>query len=83
MLLSDALPILENMGLKVLSEEPHEIRTADGGTYSLHDFRLRPLTADGIDVDELREAFQDAVRRRVDRRGWRTTASTGWSCWPG
>ena len=59
-LLSDALPILENMGLKVLSEQPHEIRTADGGTYYLHDFQLRPLTPDGIDVDELREVFADA-----------------------
>ncbi len=59
-LLSEALPILENMGLKVLSEQPHEIRTADGGTYYLHDFQLRPLTPDGIDVDELREVFADA-----------------------
>ena len=29
-LLSDALPVLENMGLKVLSEEPSQIRARDG-----------------------------------------------------
>ena len=41
-LLSDALPVLENMGLKVLSEEPSEIGAADGHRYWLHDFGARP-----------------------------------------
>ena len=35
--------MLENMGLKVLSEEPSEIDAADGRRYWLHDFGLQPI----------------------------------------
>ena len=58
-LLSDALPILENMGLKVLSEEQSTIRPPDGQTYSLHDFGLQPVVGGAIAVERVRESFQD------------------------
>ncbi|MFO1071621.1 MAG: NAD-glutamate dehydrogenase [Geminicoccaceae bacterium] len=58
-LLSDALPILENMGLKVLSEEQSTIRAADGPSYSLHDFGLEPVVGAAISVERVREQFQD------------------------
>ena len=58
-LLSDALPILENMGLQVLSEEPSQIKARDGRLYWLHDFGLRPTDGGAVDVDAAREHFQD------------------------
>ncbi|HEX6011563.1 MAG TPA: hypothetical protein VFY87_07130, partial [Geminicoccaceae bacterium] len=60
LLLSDVLPVLENMGLKVLTEEPSLIRARDGRLYSLHDFGLSPVVGDAVvDVDAVREHFQD------------------------
>ncbi|HEX8375339.1 MAG TPA: hypothetical protein VF606_09180, partial [Geminicoccaceae bacterium] len=61
-LLSDALPILENMGLKVLGEGSHEFHARDGGQFFLHDFELRPQAGGGrdavaVDVDALRDSF--------------------------
>jgi glutamate dehydrogenase len=67
-LLSDALPVLENMGLQVLSEESHQIRAGDGRTYSMHDFGLRPLVGERVELDEVRSAFQDAFGRVWDDR---------------
>ena len=59
-LLSDALPILENMGLQVLGEEPSEVRAEAGQLYSIHDFGLRPVVGGaGIAVERVREHFQD------------------------
>ncbi len=58
-MLSDALPVLENMGLKVLSEEPSEIQAADGRCYWLHDFGLQPVSSGPVNVDAVRESFQD------------------------
>ena len=58
-LLSDALPVLENMGLKVLSEEPSEIDAADGRRYWLHDFGLQPIVGGPVEVETVRESFQD------------------------
>ena len=56
-LLSDALPILENMGLRVLAEEPHALRTKDGRLFSIHDFSLEPVVAESVDVDRVRAEF--------------------------
>lgn len=38
--LSDALPILENMGVRVLAERPYALRRQDKTTYWLHDFDI-------------------------------------------
>ncbi|MDX6752311.1 NAD-glutamate dehydrogenase [Geminicoccaceae bacterium 1502E] len=59
-LLSDALPILENMGVKVLSEEPTHLRSGEGRAFSIHDFGMQPLLASPVGVDEVRTKFQDA-----------------------
>ena len=61
-LLSDALPILENMGLKVLSEEPSQIRSVDDRLFSVHDFGLQPTVGGPVDVDAVRESFHDLFR---------------------
>ena len=58
-LLSDVLPILENMGLQVLTEEGHTIRLPDGGWFAMHDFALRPLVGDAVELDRIRIPFQE------------------------
>ena len=36
--LSDVMPILENLGLRVLGEFPYKLRRADGREFWIHDF---------------------------------------------
>ncbi len=67
-LLSDVLPILENMGLQVLTEEGHTIRLPDGGWFAMHDFALRPLVGGAVDLDRIRLSFQDVFAQVWDER---------------
>lgn len=60
--LSDVMPILENMGLKAVSELPYEIKPA-GGKASLwiHDFLLEtPKDSATIDIPAVKENFETA-----------------------
>ena len=61
-LLSDALPVLEHMGLRVLTEEPSQIRSTDGRLFSVHDFGLQPTVVGPVDVDAVRKSFHDLFR---------------------
>ena len=60
--LSDALPMMENMGLRVLTEHPYEIPLDDsrlgGETVHIQDFEVR--TAVDVDVVAVGRAFEDA-----------------------
>ncbi|WP_363800902.1 NAD-glutamate dehydrogenase domain-containing protein [Lysobacter firmicutimachus] len=56
--LSDALPMMENMGLRVISEHPYRL-TVDGQPVYIQDFEVETTTQD-IDVDRLDETFEDA-----------------------
>lgn len=56
--LSDALPILESMGLRVLHEEPFQLTNSDGRQFAIHDFGMQPTKGGGIDTDAVRPAFQ-------------------------
>ena len=58
--LSDVLPVLENMGLRVIQEQPYEFVTARGERFWLHDFRVQPIEALDLDIAQVRGAFQDA-----------------------
>jgi glutamate dehydrogenase len=62
--LSDVLPTLEHMGLRVLSENPFQIQPAgETGSVWLHDFHME--TADGaeIDLSNVREVFHESYSR--------------------
>ena len=62
--LSDSLPMLEHMGVKVQDEHPHRIAPAGIPPIAMHDFGLvttRPETE--IDVDALHQVFEDAFGR--------------------
>ena len=59
--LSDILPMIENMGLKALSEIPYAITPADGDAVWIHEFvttLARPMTGD---LAARRGDFQDAL----------------------
>jgi len=61
--LSDALPILENMGLRVISEQPYRICTSEKRCVWINDFSMEVLQKNEIDVDELRDKFQTAFSK--------------------
>jgi glutamate dehydrogenase len=42
--LSDVLPILENLGLRVVAEEPFRIESVDGAAVWIHEFQLAGVT---------------------------------------
>jgi glutamate dehydrogenase len=58
--LSDAVPMLEAMGVEVVEERPYEIRRAEGTPVWIHDFGL--FFEDGADLElgGVREVFQEA-----------------------
>jgi glutamate dehydrogenase len=61
--LSDVLPVLENMGLRVLHEQPYQFVTTSAATFWLHDFRVQPIEASDLDPDLIGADFQDAFAR--------------------
>ncbi|MCB2102575.1 MAG: NAD-glutamate dehydrogenase, partial [Rhodobacterales bacterium] len=64
--LSDVLPMLENMGLKVIDEVPHAIRPLVGDKRQLvmlHDFGLRARDGGPVDLAAIRDNFQETFRR--------------------
>ncbi|MGO1626311.1 MAG: NAD-glutamate dehydrogenase, partial [Halomonadaceae bacterium] len=59
--LSDVLPIMENLGLRVVGERPYEI-TAPGQNYWIHDFNLEHSGAE-ISLSDMRDDFTQAFKR--------------------
>ena len=55
--LSDALPLLENMGLRVITESPYRIELPDGKVIWIQDFDMR-TAFELADPGEVREIFQ-------------------------
>jgi glutamate dehydrogenase len=60
--LSDSLPMLEHMGVRVLGEQNHRI-DSDAGSISLHDFELQASAAEEIEPDMLARLFEDCFAR--------------------
>ncbi|MDH4874041.1 NAD-glutamate dehydrogenase [Pseudomonas sp. BN515] len=58
--LSDVLPILENLGLRVLGEFPYRLVRQDGRQYWIHDFAFTSALGDEVDLQELNDTLQDA-----------------------
>ncbi len=61
--LSYALPILENMGLKVDYEIPSKIKRADGPRVWVHDFGLLHELDLNLDLEHVRPLFQEAFEK--------------------
>jgi len=60
--LSDMLPVLENLGLRVISERPYRIAT-EHQTYWIHDFTFEYRGVGEVDLRDMRDNFIDAFTR--------------------
>ncbi len=61
--LSDVLPILENLGLRAISERPYELKFDDGKVTWVNDFAMQYNKDREIHLDEIKELFQNAFAR--------------------
>jgi len=61
--LSDVLPILENLGLRVLTERPYAIRARDGRFYWVQEFSLVYTISHDIVIAEVKYEFEAAFLR--------------------
>jgi glutamate dehydrogenase len=61
--LSDSLPMLEHMGVRVLAEDNHRIQEAGRPEVWLHDFALQAQPDPAIDPQQLARLFEDAFAR--------------------
>ncbi|MGE0254691.1 MAG: NAD-glutamate dehydrogenase [Alphaproteobacteria bacterium] len=58
--LSDILPMLENMGLRVIGEVPADVRLDDDGEVWVHDFEMTSRRGAAIDLGAVRDTFHAA-----------------------
>jgi glutamate dehydrogenase len=71
LVLSDSMPMLENLGVRVIDEQPHAVRRRDGATVWIHDFGLEhPTARDRQPLDQLRtlthETFLQVWRGEIE-----------------
>lgn len=58
--LSDVMPMLENLGLRVIGEAPYEVVKSGGQIYWILDFSMLHCSEKVIDIRESKERFQNA-----------------------
>lgn len=72
--LSDILPVLENMSLKVLSEIPFIVTLSNGVRVWMHDFEVQTWEGEPIELDHVRnnflEGFSHIWREDVENDGF-------------
>jgi len=66
--LSDVLPILENLGMRVLSENTHCITANDGSLYWINDFLMIHQDNLNFDIDKIKVKFQDCFHNVWNNR---------------
>ncbi|MBL8341048.1 MAG: NAD-glutamate dehydrogenase [Rubrivivax sp.] len=72
--LSDSLPMLERMGVRVMGEHNHRVATGTDGddsgdsVVSLHDFDIRAPIADDAEPQEVARLFEDGFARVFEGR---------------
>ncbi|MGA9855643.1 MAG: NAD-glutamate dehydrogenase [Gammaproteobacteria bacterium] len=59
--ISDALPMLENMGVRVMGERPYKVVLADESIVWIQDFEL--IYAGTLDIDKVRISFHEQFAR--------------------
>jgi len=57
--LSDILPILENLGLRVIDEHPYALDSAGNHAW-IHDFNLTGAMTEDVDIQQIKQVFQSA-----------------------
>jgi len=64
--LSDSLPMLEHLGMKVVDERPHRITPQGRPPIWMHDLGLLPAAAGAeVDIDAVHALFEDAFGRVI------------------
>ncbi|MDF3013880.1 MAG: NAD-glutamate dehydrogenase, partial [Cellvibrio sp.] len=83
--LSDVIPVLENLGFRVISESTYDINTNSGKLFWVHDFKLAHQFTGSIDLAVLKENFMSAFsaiwRGLADSDAFNaliTTVGLGW-----
>lgn len=61
--LSDALPIIENLGMRAISERPYRLKFEGGKQTWINDFALQYTKEIDFNFDEIRELFQNAFTK--------------------
>ncbi len=61
--LSDVLPMLENLGMRIVSERPYEVKLAGGHGLWIQDFDMRPPAGGEVDLALIRDNFQRAFEQ--------------------
>lgn len=59
--LSDILPMLENMGLRIIGESPYKIKTSDDKDYWILEFSMFYSGDKELDLELYRDNFQNAL----------------------
>ncbi|EAR59826.1 NAD-glutamate dehydrogenase [Neptuniibacter caesariensis] len=57
--LSDVIPVLENLGLRVIDEHPYRISSKSQGVW-IHDFNLQYTGVGSVSLQTLKAVFEDA-----------------------
>lgn len=83
--LSHALPILEHMGLKIISEYPYRIQLEDGHFASLSCFSLCPIFGGQINLVDVWAKFRDCLQHvwtgRIENDGFNSLVLMGGLDW--
>ena len=66
LVLTEALPILEEMGVDVYTERPYELRMPDDDRFWIQDFHLRHTRGDEIDVQSISTRFEECFMQVLD-----------------
>lgn len=66
--LSDVLPILEHMGVKVINARPYKIKPTSSEALWMIDFAIQFITNTNLDIDSVKEAFQAAFAQAYSGR---------------
>src|SRR5918993_223680 len=61
--LSEILPLLEDMGVEVVDERPHEVKPTGSPPVWIYDFGLVHEAGDELQTGEVKEIFQNAFAR--------------------
>lgn len=61
--LSDVLPIIENLGLRAISERPYIIKFHDEKVVWINEFAMHYVDGSLVNIDEIKELFQNAFSR--------------------
>jgi glutamate dehydrogenase len=64
--LSDTLPILENLGLRVIAEKPYQVKlNSYPNGIRIRDFQVEPTNGKKINLEEVKDNFEVALQKVV------------------